>query len=206
MSLADRIDALLPQTQCTRCGYPACRPYAEALADGRAELNLCQPGGMPLIPRLAETLGRSPLAPAHPEAALQIAWIREADCIGCARCLPACPVDAILGARRLGHTVITSDCTGCALCLPACPVDCIELRSPPAQWQPPDAETNRARHAAHQLRAQRRAAIRDRSPTGLAGTPAGPAAAPDPLARSAERRAAMIVAARAAAAARRSRT
>jgi electron transport complex protein RnfB len=191
MTLADRIDALLPQTQCTRCGYPACRPYAEALADGSAELNLCQPGGAALVPQLADTLGRPPLAPAHPEAALRIAWIREADCIGCARCLPACPVDAILGARRLGHTVITGDCTGCELCLPACPVDCIELRSPPAHWQPPGADTNRARHVAHQLRVQRRTAVRDRTPTAL------PAA---------ERRAAMIAAARAASAARRSRT
>ena len=186
MTLADRVDALLPQTQCTRCGYPACRPYAEAVAQGAAELNLCQPGGSALIPVLAELLARPALPPAHAEAAVQIAWIREADCIGCARCLPACPVDAILGARRLGHTVISQDCTGCALCLPSCPVDCIEMRPPPADWQAPDADLNRRRYDAHQQRARLRAA---RASTGGASM--------------SERRAAMIAAAQKAAAARR---
>src|SRR5262245_61278301 len=125
-----RIDAALPQTQCRRCGYDACRPYAEALADGRADLNRCPPGGTVVIGRLAELLGRDPL-PLDPacgrEGAPTVAWIDEPACIGCARCLDDCPTDAIVGARKRMHSVIASDCTGCELCLPACPVDCIHM-------------------------------------------------------------------------------
>lgn len=129
--LADRIDALLPQTQCTRCGYPACRPYAEAIARGDADFNQCPPGGTVTIRALAQLLSR-PEKPLNPHNGVArpplIAVIDEARCIGCAKCLPACPVDAIIGAQRLMHTVIAQMCTGCELCLPPCPVDCIELR------------------------------------------------------------------------------
>ena len=121
-----RIDALLPQTQCAQCGYPGCRPYAEAIAAGDA-INKCPPGGAATVAQLAELLGRpaEPLA-AEPEPA-RVAFIREEDCIGCTLCIKACPVDAIVGAARLTHTVIASECTGCDLCLPPCPVDCIDM-------------------------------------------------------------------------------
>jgi electron transport complex protein RnfB len=130
-SLADRLDALLPQTQCTRCGYPACRPYAEAMAAGQAPINRCPPGGAAGIGRLAAALGRD-VVPLDPEcgdahAIERIARVVEADCIGCTKCIQACPVDAIVGAPKLMHTVIVDYCTGCDLCLPPCPVDCIEM-------------------------------------------------------------------------------
>jgi len=129
-SLAERLDAVLPQTQCTRCGYPGCRPYADALAGGQAELDRCPPGGTPTVLALASLLGRPPRAidpGCGAEAPPQVAVIDEARCIGCAKCLPACPVDAIVGARRYMHTVIAAECSGCELCLPPCPVDCIRL-------------------------------------------------------------------------------
>lgn len=129
-ALAERIDAVLPQTQCGQCGYPGCRPYAEAIAREEADINQCPPGGDACVAALAEMLGREPkpLDPAYgtskPPA---VAWIDEPRCIGCALCLPACPVDAILGAPKYLHTVIGSECTGCELCVPVCPVDCIEM-------------------------------------------------------------------------------
>jgi len=129
-TLAARIDALLPQTQCRRCGFDACRPYADALAQGETTLNRCPPGGTALIGQLAELLGRPslPLDPAcGSEGPPHVAWIDEPACIGCARCLDPCPTDAIVGARKRMHTVIAADCTGCELCLPACPVDCIRM-------------------------------------------------------------------------------
>jgi electron transport complex protein RnfB len=132
--LADRIDAVLPQTQCAQCGYPGCRPYAEAIARGEADINLCPPGGEAGVRALADLLGREakPLAadrpPAKPES---VAVIDEHLCIGCALCIQACPVDAIIGAPRFMHTVIAAECTGCELCLPPCPVDCIRLEPPP---------------------------------------------------------------------------
>ena len=129
-SLADRIDALLPQTQCEQCGFHGCRPYAEAIARGEAEINQCPPGGTEGIRRLAALLGR-PALPLNPEHGVEkprmLARIVEADCIGCTKCIQACPVDAIVGAAKLMHTVIADDCTGCELCVPACPVDCIAL-------------------------------------------------------------------------------
>lgn len=129
-TLAARVDALLPQTQCRRCGFDACRPYAEALARGDSELNRCPPGGTALIARLATLLGR-PALPLDPACGREgpplVAWIDEPACIGCARCLDPCPTDAIIGARKRLHTVIAADCTGCELCLPACPVDCIHM-------------------------------------------------------------------------------
>ena len=133
-SLAQRIDTLLPQTQCGQCSYAGCRPYAAAIASGEADINRCPPGGDVTIRALAALLDRAPRALdptcGTPQPA-QVAWIDEDRCIGCARCLPACPVDAIVGASRQMHTVIAEQCTGCKLCLPPCPVDCIELRPIP---------------------------------------------------------------------------
>ncbi len=129
--LVQAIDAALPQTQCTRCGQPDCHAYAEAIAAGEAEINQCPPGGAEGIRRLAAITGRpmQPLNPAHGiEGPRQLALIREQDCIGCTLCIKACPVDSIVGAPKLMHTVIPDTCTGCELCIPACPVDCIELQ------------------------------------------------------------------------------
>ena len=133
MTLAERIDALLPQTQCTRCGYPACMDYANAIAGGEANINQCPPGGTAGIAALAHLLGREPqpLNPANGiEKRREIALIDEEVCIGCTKCIQACPVDAISGANKLMHVVLDPLCTGCELCVPACPVDCIvmELR------------------------------------------------------------------------------
>ncbi|QAU22942.1 RnfABCDGE type electron transport complex subunit B [Dyella sp. M7H15-1] len=129
-TLADRIDALLPQTQCEQCGYHGCRPYAEAIANGEAEINQCPPGGSEGIVKLAALLGRAPI-PLNPENGEErprtLARIIEADCIGCTKCIQVCPVDAIVGANKLMHTVVADDCTGCERCVPACPVDCIVL-------------------------------------------------------------------------------
>ena len=133
-----RIDALLPQTQCTRCGYAGCRPYAAAIAAGEAPINQCPPGGRATIEALARLLDREypPLNPANGvETPPRVAWIDEERCIGCARCLPPCPVDAIVGASKYLHTVIAERCTGCELCLAPCPVDCIEMRPIPQTLQ-----------------------------------------------------------------------
>jgi Na+-translocating ferredoxin:NAD+ oxidoreductase subunit B len=159
-----RVDALLPQTQCTRCGYNGCRPYAEAIADGVAEINQCPPGGRATIEALASLLDRPalPLNPANGvETAPKVAWIDESRCIGCARCLAPCPVDAIVGAAKYLHTVIAERCTGCELCLPPCPVDCIEMKAGPlpAVNQP---ALNRARYDAHAARLASRATQRQR--------------------------------------------
>jgi electron transport complex protein RnfB len=159
-----RIDALLPQTQCTRCGYPGCRPYAAAIAGGEAPINQCPPGGSATIHALAALLGRDflPLNPANGvEAPPRVAWVDESRCIGCARCLPPCPVDAIVGAPKYLHTVLIDRCTGCELCLAPCPVDCIEMRPGPAPAAN-QAELNRERHDAHVLRLEERAQDRQR--------------------------------------------
>lgn len=130
--LVDRLDALLPQTQCGQCTFAGCRPYAEAMAGGRADSNQCPPGGNDTAARLARVLGRLPKRVGSEfgdvDAPVTVAFINEELCIGCALCLPACPVDAIVGAARFTHTVIATDCTGCKLCLAPCPVDCIEMR------------------------------------------------------------------------------
>jgi Na+-translocating ferredoxin:NAD+ oxidoreductase subunit B len=130
--LAARLHAALPQTQCTRCGYPDCAGYAQAIAAGEAEINQCPPGGAEGIARLATATGRPPL-PLNPangiEGPRMVAVIDEAWCIGCTLCIEACPTDAILGSNKLMHTVIQSVCTGCELCVPVCPVDCISLEN-----------------------------------------------------------------------------
>jgi electron transport complex protein RnfB len=163
--LLERIDALLPQTQCTRCGYAGCRPYALALAQGEAEINRCPPGGAEGIAALAALLGRSVL-PLDPlcgrEEPAAVAFIDAQACIGCARCLPACPVDAILGARHFLHTVLEAECNGCDLCLAACPVDCIEMRPRPAGQGAPAALANRERFERHRERDARAAGERAR--------------------------------------------
>ncbi|MGH8427358.1 MAG: RnfABCDGE type electron transport complex subunit B [Gammaproteobacteria bacterium] len=128
----EAIDALLPQHQCKRCGYDGCRPYAEALATGQAAINRCPPGGTPTVKALAELLHTEPL-PLDPEVGdiepATVARIDETVCIGCTKCLPACPVDAIVGAPKLLHEVIEGACTGCSLCILPCPVDCISLET-----------------------------------------------------------------------------
>jgi Na+-translocating ferredoxin:NAD+ oxidoreductase subunit B len=151
-ALIQTIDAVLPQTQCTRCEYPACRPYAEAVAKQETPINRCEPGGEAVIAEIARQMKQFPMPLFHPPRPTQVAWIREEDCIGCARCLPTCPVDAILGARRWMHTVITEDCTGCDLCLKSCPVDCIEMVAPPEDWSLPDPALSRQRYLAHRSR------------------------------------------------------
>jgi len=124
-----RVNDLLPQTQCAQCGYPGCRPYAQAIVSSDAAINLCPPGGDATIQRLAELLGKEALALAEPApAGRSVAIIDEALCIGCTHCRNACPVDAIVGAHQLMHTIIESECTGCELCIAPCPVDCISLR------------------------------------------------------------------------------
>ena len=132
--VTERVNELLPQTQCAQCGYPGCRPYASAIVAGAAEINRCPPGGELTIRRLAKLLGRAPLPLAVAGTAGmigQVAVIDESLCIGCVHCRDACPVDAIVGAQRYMHTVIAAECTGCELCLPVCPVDCIAMVTRP---------------------------------------------------------------------------
>jgi electron transport complex protein RnfB len=141
--VVDQIDALLPQTQCGQCSYAGCRPYAEAIAAGEAEINRCPPGGEETMIALADLLGRDPVPLENQEAAEKpkaVARIIEKDCIGCTLCIQACPVDAILGAAKQMHTVIAEECTGCELCLPPCPVECIVMEpvaATPETWQWP---------------------------------------------------------------------
>jgi Na+-translocating ferredoxin:NAD+ oxidoreductase subunit B len=125
--IADQIDALLPQTQCGQCSYPGCRPYAEAIAAGEADINRCPPGGEPTVLALADLLGRDPKPLEAETREKAVAVIDEQTCIGCTLCIQACPVDAIVGAAKQMHTVIEEECTGCELCLEPCPVDCIVM-------------------------------------------------------------------------------
>jgi electron transport complex protein RnfB len=164
--LANRIDALLPQTQCEQCGFHGCRPYAEAMARGEAPINRCPPGGAAGIAKLAALLD-TPVLPLDPEHGVEkprtLARIVEADCIGCTKCIQACPVDAIVGAARLMHTVLPDHCTGCELCVPACPVDCIVLEPmPPTQAQDPaHADASRMRFQRREARLARERAERE---------------------------------------------
>ncbi len=144
--VADKVDALLPQTQCGQCGFAGCRPYAEAIATGEAQINLCPPGGETTMIALADLLGKDPLpldAEAAEEKAKAVAVIVEQECIGCTLCIQACPVDAILGAAKQMHTVIANECTGCELCIPPCPVECIHMlpiKEEPGSWKWPSPD------------------------------------------------------------------
>ncbi len=158
MITVDLIDALLPQTQCTRCGYQGCRPYAQAIAFGEAAINQCPPGGAATIEALSKLTGL-PVLPLNPangvEAPRMVAYVLEEHCIGCTKCLPACPVDAIVGAAKRMHTVIMSECTGCELCIAPCPVDCIVMVPDGAGRGPiesAEAAHFRMRYEAHQQR------------------------------------------------------
>ncbi|BET09142.1 electron transport complex subunit RsxB [Pandoraea sputorum] len=169
-ALAQRIDALLPQTQCTKCGYAGCRPYADAIANGQASYNQCPPGGAEGVERLAKLLGR-PVIALNPENGVERprprALIDESLCIGCTLCIQACPVDAIVGAAKLMHTVIEDRCTGCDLCVPPCPVDCIDMvpvtgeRTGWDAWSQAQADEARTHFEAHQTRLEKEKAQRE---------------------------------------------
>jgi Na+-translocating ferredoxin:NAD+ oxidoreductase subunit B len=160
-ALVEHIDALLPQTQCTKCGYAGCRPYAEAILDGTADINQCPPGGHSGIEKLAALLQRPvvPLNPAHgSERDVGVAVIDESHCIGCTLCIDACPVDAIVGAPKRMHTVVASACTGCDLCVPPCPTDCIRVvvLQPGRRWTADDAQAARSRYTLREARLAQR--------------------------------------------------
>jgi electron transport complex protein RnfB len=161
--LADRIEDVLPQTQCTKCGFDGCRPYAEAIAAGTAEINQCPPGGAEGIARLSSVTGHK-IIPLNPVNGLErpraVAYIDESLCIGCTLCIQACPVDAIVGAAKLMHTVVPSLCTGCDLCVAPCPVDCIVMYPVTettgwAAWSQADADAARERHDFRAMRLKR---------------------------------------------------
>jgi electron transport complex protein RnfB len=140
--LVDKIEAILPQTQCGQCGHPGCKPYAEAIAKGEADINLCPPGGAEGVQRLADLLGREAKPLDAEEKPKAVAVIDENTCIGCTLCIQACPVDAIIGAAKQMHTIIARQCTGCELCLPPCPVECIDMEViveniETWKWKPP---------------------------------------------------------------------
>lgn len=180
-TLADRIDTLLPQTQCEQCGFHGCRPYAEAIAADEAGIDRCPPGGAIGIARLAALLDRPivPLDPAHGvEKPRTLARIVEADCIGCTKCIQACPVDAILGASKLMHTVVGDLCTGCELCVPACPVDCIRLDPMPLAQADDRAHADAARmhFQRREARLARERAERERQLAASKADVAAPAA------------------------------
>ncbi|MFG6413467.1 electron transport complex subunit RsxB [Roseateles sp. DC23W] len=209
MSLAALIDAALPQTQCTRCGYPDCRGYADAVAAGDADINQCPPGGAEGVARLAALTGRPalPLNPANGiEATRGVAVIDEAWCIGCTLCIKACPADCIVGAPKAMHVVVTAQCTGCELCVPACPVDCISMPEVTsttgwAAWSQPQADEARERYAFKQFRRHREAVENDarlaaKAQAKLADL-AGASAITDPAQLSAKRAAVEAALARA---------
>ncbi len=180
MTLIEQIDALLPQTQCTRCGYDGCLPYASAIVREGAAINRCPPGGQPGVEALAALLGREPL-PLDPACGSDedagVAWIDPQACIGCARCLPVCPVDAIIGAARFLHTVYEADCNGCELCIASCPVDCIHMRPRVVGQAAPSAADNRGRYLRHRDRMRREASERSALLAARKRTAPPPAAA-----------------------------
>ena len=163
-ALAQQIDAILPQTQCTKCGYQGCLPYAEAIANGEAAINRCPPGGDAGIDKLAALLGR-PILPLDADCGVhtphRVAVIDEAACIGCAKCLKPCPTDAIIGANKFMHTVLPQLCTACELCIPACPVDCISMEIDTRYPQMFNADAARERFAFHNFRLARDIEERD---------------------------------------------
>ncbi|CAN7220576.1 electron transport complex subunit RsxB [Polaromonas sp. LjRoot131] len=216
--LAERLNAALPQTQCTRCGYPDCAAYAEAMASGEAAINQCPPGGAEGVRRLAAITGR-PVLPLNPDNGTEgpraMAVIDENWCIGCTLCLKACPTDAIMGSNKMMHTVIEPWCTGCELCIPVCPVDCISLENVTGArtgwdaWSPQQADTAHSRYEFHGRRYPRESAAIPQQTTGSAlpapaeDGPATPAAASQTADSSAERKRAVIEAALARARAKR---
>lgn len=169
-SLAERLEDALPQTQCTKCGYDGCRPYAEAMARGQAQHNQCPPGGAQGVARLADLLGKPPL-PLNPANGVERprprALIDESLCIGCTLCMQACPVDAIVGAAKQMHTVVEALCTGCDLCVPPCPVDCIAMVPVTGNltgwdaWSQAQADAARERYEQHQARRRREQAAQE---------------------------------------------
>lgn len=195
---AHSINRLLPQTQCRECGYDGCLPYAEALAQGDAAVNLCAPGGETVMLDIAHLLGQPPQPPAKTQAKA-LAWIDETVCIGCTACIRACPVDAIMGAHKLMHTVIRNECTGCGLCVAPCPVDCIHMQPLESDFLPLSrhlssepqarfaaAEHARLRYEAHQVRiardaAERKALLAEREAATKAKLAAGKPAAFNPM-------------------------
>jgi len=179
--LAARIDAALPQTQCTRCGYPDCATYAQAIASGEAAINQCPPGGAEGVARLAAITGLAalPLSADHGvEGPRAVAFIDEAWCIGCTLCIKACPTDAIVGANKRMHTVIEPYCTGCELCIPVCPVDCIQLDNVSgtatgwSAWSAPLAQQARQRYQQHRQRVPLEDAQEEPEPAETVGEPA----------------------------------
>jgi electron transport complex protein RnfB len=205
--LADRIDALLPQTQCTKCGHEGCRPYAQAIAAGAEPIDRCPPGGDEGIAALAGLLS-VPIVPLDAtrgeHGPLRVAVIDEAHCIGCTLCIQACPVDAIVGANKRMHTVLADVCTGCDLCVPPCPVDCIDMVPAHRAWTPDDADSSRRRYRARNARLSRLAADNARLMAGTAQAAAAPAAdAAAPAMHDAERKRSAVESALARARARR---
>jgi electron transport complex protein RnfB len=183
VSLTQRILDALPQTQCTRCGFPDCAAYAQAIAEDQTPINRCPPGGAQGVQRLAQATGR-PVLPLDvafgQEEPRQMAFIDEHWCIGCTLCIKACPVDAIIGSSKFMHTVLEAHCTGCELCIPACPVDCILLedvgtKTGWAAWSPAQAAAARTRYASHAQRLDASAA------SSTAQSTTAPSAAPAPL-------------------------
>jgi Na+-translocating ferredoxin:NAD+ oxidoreductase subunit B len=173
LALEETINALLPQTQCTKCGFDGCKPYAQALALGDSDINRCPPGGDEGAKKLAALLNR-PFKPIDPDCGTpgprRVAYIEQEHCIGCKLCIQACPVDAIIGANKRMHTVLTDWCTGCDLCVAPCPVDCIVMLPlpSPSPWTDQDAKEARARYEARQARYDRQQGAANQAPNAAA--------------------------------------